>query len=157
MVGGDLNRNKKFAVDAMLKNIVSWLRILGYDTVYWGGEDNELLKLAKRENRIILTMDRDLALSALRNGLEVLLIMNNDASDILASLASRYGISLDFNPAQTRCPVCNHILVLSKAEEREEWICPNCGKKYWKGSHWKNISKVFDEARKKAGLTRAPG
>ena len=41
MVGRDLNRNKKFAVDAMLKNIVSWLRILGYDTVYWGGEDNE--------------------------------------------------------------------------------------------------------------------
>ncbi len=156
MAYGDSKRCRKFAVDAMLKNIVSWLRILGYDTIYWGGEDNELLRLAKREGRTILTMDRDLALSALRNGLEVILITNNEPSDILANLASRYGISLDFNPDQTRCPICNHVLTLSRNGEREEWLCPNCGKKYWRGSHWKNISRVFEEARKKAGLAGNP-
>lgn len=156
MAGGDPKRDRKFAVDAMLKNIVSWLRILGYDTIYWGGEDNELLKLAKKENRTILTMDRDLALSALRNGLEIILIMNNEPADILANLVSRYGISLNFNPGQTRCPLCNHILTHSRDGECEKWICPNCGKKYWKGSHWRNISRVFEEARRRAGLTGDP-
>lgn len=151
-VDEDRGWDRKFIVDAMLKNIVSWLRILGYDAVYWGGEDDELLKLAKQENRIILTMDRDLALSALKNGLEVILIMENDPSDILANLASRYGISLNFNPNQTRCPICNHKLTHSTRGEYDEWRCLNCGKKYWKGSHWKNIVKVFEESRKKLGL-----
>lgn len=148
-VNKDQIRDKKFIVDAMLKNIVSWLRILGYDTTYWDGDDGELLKLAKQENRIILTMDRDLALSALRNGLEVALIMENESSEVLASLALRYGISLDFNPGQTRCPICNHVLILLRRAGREEWLCSNCGKKYWKGSHWKNMVKVFEGAQKK--------
>ncbi|MCX8187057.1 MAG: Mut7-C RNAse domain-containing protein [Nitrososphaeria archaeon] len=152
VMNDDQGWDRKFVVDAMLKNIVSWLRILGYDAIYWGGEDDELLRLAKQERRIILTMDRDLALSALRNGLEVILIMENDPSDILANLASRYGISLEFNPNRTRCPICNHKLTLSRKEGREEWLCPNCGKRYWKGSHWKNIIKVFEDSQKKSGL-----
>lgn len=146
-------RDRKFIVDAMLKNIVSWLRILGYDTVYWCGEDSGLLKLAKQDGRIIVTMDRELALSALKNGLESTLVMRNDASEVLAMLASKYGVSLDFDPGQTRCPLCNHVLKLSRVGKREEWTCPNCNKKYWRGSHWKNIVKVFDEAKRRLEST----
>ena len=139
----------KFLVDAMLKNLVSWLRILGYDTVYWRGEDEEILRIAEEEQRIILTMDRGLALAAYRRGLNVMLITENDVPSILADLASRYGISLDFDPGKTRCPVCNHLLILEKQGERREWICPNCGKKYWQGAHWRNITKTFEKARGK--------
>ena len=65
-------RRERFIVDAMLGNIVTWLRILGYDTIYWSGDDGELIKRAREENRIILTMDRELALNAIRNGLDTL-------------------------------------------------------------------------------------
>jgi len=132
----------------MLKNLVSWLRILGYDTLYCGGEDEEVLRIARKEQRIILTMDRGLALTALRRGLPVMLIAENDVSKILAKLASKYDISLEFDARNTRCPVCNHELLLSITEEREEWLCPNCGKKYWRGSHWRNISKTITEAKR---------
>ena len=139
----------KFVVDAMLKNIVSWLRILGYDVVYCGGEDEEVLRIAREDDRIILTMDRGLALTSLRRGLKVMLITENDVSNILAKLAMKYGISLDFDAKNTRCPVCNHELYLAKTGERDEWICLNCGKKYWKGSHWRNISKTIEAAKRK--------
>jgi len=133
----------------MLKNLVSWLRILGYDSVYCGGEDEEVLRIAVEEGRIILTMDRFLASTALRRGLPVMLISENDVPGILARLASRYGISLEFDAENTRCPVCNHELHHSMRGELEEWMCPNCGKRYWKGSHWRNITRIIAEARRR--------
>ena len=142
---------RRFLIDAMLKNVASWLRILGYDAAYWSGDDREILRLASESGRTILTMDRGLAASALKRGLDVILIKENDVARILADLASRCGLSLDFDPASTRCPVCNHPLTLKPEGDREEWICEGCGKRYWKGSHWKNISKTLEKARRLAG------
>lgn len=140
---------RRFVVDAMLKNIASWLRILGYDSIYWNGADQEILKLAREDDRVILTMDKELASTARRRGLNVLLLKENNVSEILAQIAFKLGLNLDFSPSSTRCPVCNHQLILVNQAEREEWICPGCGKKYWKGSHWRNISKTLNEARRK--------
>ena len=144
----------RFIIDAMLKNLASWLRILGYDAIYWNGDDQEILRLAEEKSGMILTMDRGLAAAALRRGLDVILLRENNVVKILADLASKYGLSLDFNPNSTRCPICNHPLTLEHRNNREEWICDNCGKRYWKGSHWKNISKTLEEARRLA--SRSP-
>ena len=142
-------RSHRFVIDAMLKNMASWLRILGYDSIYWNGDDQGILKLAREDGRTILTMDRELASTARRRGLDVLLLRENDVSEILAQLAFKLGLNLDFSPSSTRCPVCNHRLMLVNQAEREEWICPGCGKRYWKGSHWRNISRTLDEARRR--------
>jgi len=142
---------RRFLIDAMLKNVASWLRILGYDAAYWSGDDRGVLRLASESGRTILTMDRGLAASALKRGLDVILVRENDVARILADLASRYGLSLDFDPASTRCPVCNHPLILRPEGGREEWVCGGCGKKYWRGSHWKNISRTLERARRLAG------
>ena len=142
-------RKERFIVDAMLGNVVTWLRILGYDTIYWSGDDGGLIKKALEENRIILTMDRVLALNAIRNGLETFYISKNDSPEILAGLAKRYGIKLTFDRNRTRCPACNAPLKFVNDKPREEWMCPNCGKKYWKGSHWRNIVKTIKDAEEK--------
>jgi uncharacterized protein with PIN domain len=148
-VGVGEQRGCRFVVDAMLKNIVSWLRILGYDTIYWGGGDREALGMAEAEDRVILTMDRGLAATAARRGLRVLLFQENDIPGILARIARELGLNLSFDPRYTRCPVCNHPLNLGHGSGREEWTCPGCGKKYWRGSHWRNISRTLEEARKR--------
>lgn len=142
-------RSLKFIVDAMLGNLVSWLRILGYDSLYWSGDDEELLQAARAENRIILTMDRSLASTALRSGVETFLLTQNHTARVLAQLSKRYSLNLDFDPRHTRCPHCNHLLKLVKEKPRREWICPGCGKRYWIGGHWRNIVKVLEEARVK--------
>ena len=52
----------KFMADSMLGRLARWLRILGYDVAYEHAiSDDDLIARALRENRIILTMDRELA------------------------------------------------------------------------------------------------
>ena len=148
-MGAGESRSCRFVADAMLKNIVSWLRILGYDTIYWGGGDREVLGIAEAEGRVILTMDRGLAAIAARRGLRALLFQENDIPGILVRIARELGLSLSFDPRYTRCPVCNHPLNLEHRSGREEWICPGCGKRYWRGSHWRNISRTLEEARRR--------
>ncbi|MCL7383211.1 MAG: hypothetical protein LZ172_02235 [Thaumarchaeota archaeon] len=141
------NRKQRFLIDAMLGNIVSWLRILGYDSEYWDGDDGGLIQKAIKEGRIVLTKDRDLYVYAKRCGVEAILIDENGIEHILGKLNQIYGVSLEFNPEYTRCPICNHLLQRDKHSHREEWSCNNCGKRYWMGRHWRNITRILEEAK----------
>ena len=47
----------KFAADCMLGTLAKWLIILGHDVTYYRRiEDDELVSIARREKRTILTM-----------------------------------------------------------------------------------------------------
>lgn len=144
------NRGEKFLIDAMLGNVVSWLRILGYDSEYWEGDDNGLIEKARMEDRIILTKDRELYLYAKRCNVETILIDENETERVLGTLNRLRKICLEFDPEQTRCPMCNHLLKRDN-NIREEWVCDNCGKRYWMGRHWKNISRLLHEAKNIGG------
>ena len=49
----------KFLVDSMLGRLAKWLRILGYDTLYFSSlDDNDLVRIARAEGRMVLTRDR---------------------------------------------------------------------------------------------------
>ncbi len=54
----------RFLADAMLKNVVRWLRLLAVDCEFAGdlglGEDEEILKYALKSRRILLTSDAQL-------------------------------------------------------------------------------------------------
>src|SRR5574337_881847 len=47
----------RFVADAMLGRLAKWLRLAGYDTLYWRGDDARLVRLALAENRVVLTRD----------------------------------------------------------------------------------------------------
>jgi len=48
----------KFVVDCMLGKLAKWLKILGFDVVYdHKAEDSELLNIARKQARILLTRD----------------------------------------------------------------------------------------------------
>jgi len=48
----------KFVVNGMLGKVARWLRMLGYDTKYFNAmSDDEILKVASEEKRILLTRD----------------------------------------------------------------------------------------------------
>ena len=51
----------KFIVDANVGKLVKWLRMMGYDTLFFrGDEDAEMVAQALIENRILLTRDTHL-------------------------------------------------------------------------------------------------
>ncbi len=151
----------KFIADTMLGEVARWLRILGYDTLYSKTyTDRQIVEIAGRSGRIILTRDKGLYIMAKKRGIRALYISSTNITDRLAEIVSALGITLIADPARSRCPECNSPLVEVRDKEKVKdrvppkalelydvfYICPRCGRVYWEGGHWKNIRRVIKEA-----------
>jgi len=145
----------KFGVDAMLGKLARYLRILGYDTLYWKeADDSEILERLKEEERILITRDRRLCEDAIDEGLSVVCFpVNLPLKNLLSCLRSAGLISLSFDPEKSRCPLCNGELIRTTkppisygTKKREYFLCKNCGMIYWVGKHLYYIRKVLGEA-----------
>ena len=75
----------KFLCDRMLGTLAKWLRIFGFDTLFADSniEDGKLLKLAKDEERILITRDKNLIIDARRENIKVIKIISTDINDQL--------------------------------------------------------------------------
>ncbi|MEM3032300.1 MAG: Mut7-C RNAse domain-containing protein [Nitrososphaerota archaeon] len=134
----------KFILDTMLGNLLTWLRLLGHDTVYWrGSRDTDLIEAAVSEGRTILTRDSLLHRRALKWHASSILLPTSETLEALRLIQSMAGIRMTFNPASTRCPKCNERLEMT-SENPPRWRCPGCGKEYWMGGHWRNIGIVLE-------------
>lgn len=157
----------KFIVDEMLGNIVRWLRILGFDTLAASDLrqnpsediDTKILFLALESKRVLITADLELAKRAKNIGVKVIEISQNkrDTCEILKHILNSLDIIAEARKNKlTRCPVCNGILRVATREEARKyvppgvfdktdrfWVCTNCNKFYWVGSHFHNIRKVI--------------
>jgi len=134
----------KLLADRMLGRLTRWLRILGYDTAYAPDtDDNELLRLARAQDRILLTADHGLAA---RRGARILLIEAQDLDGQLREARSALGPPP--GGALSRCVACNGKLVrVDKSElagrlppyvlatHQEFRRCPDCGRIFWPGTH----------------------
>ena len=146
----------KFLVDRMLGKLAKWLRMLGYDTLYYQGEDlHQLIHLARQEGRVILT--RNTKLIPKRQEDRILRVREDDPTLQLRDLILKGYISLD-EKLFSRCLLCNTLLdEIQKGEvegkvpdfifhqQKEFFRCPQCGRIYWKGSHQENMQKKVDE------------
>lgn len=147
-----------FLLDGMLGALARWLRICGYDAEYVNdASDEELIRRATAEGRVLLTRDRLLYRKAVKAGAEALLVEEGTDAEKLASVSRRFDLVLD--PERSRCPRCDAPLevvdregVRGKVPPRSLeaydmfWICRSCGKVYWRGSHWGKIVETVEEA-----------
>ena len=148
----------RFVCDRMLGGLSKWLRLLGFDVLYPEDiEDEKIDELARRENRILLTRDRNFSRRAKSS---VLLLYSLDTEEQLKEVDGCYEIlktSEENGSLFTRCSVCNYRLVdASKDEvkgnvppgvyEHQEvyWFCPGCGRYYWPGTHYGEILKKIE-------------
>lgn len=145
----------KLLADAMLGRLAKWLRILGYDTAYLADTDDyAVIRLARAENRLILTRDHDLAG---RRGIRVLLI----DSEVLEEQVEQISTVIGFpERAIARCPVCNQSLVEAEPSavgsrippyvrktQRQFSLCVACNRVYWRGTHWERMQAVIAQLR----------
>jgi uncharacterized protein len=154
----------RFVVDGMLGSLSRWLRMLGYVAEYESNAgDNDLLRSSEKPETVLLTRDEELYNRALGRGIRSMLILDDTEEARLGQLAKTLGISLEIDMASTRCPECGSELheisktaaanaVPAKSLDLYDkyWRCTNsnCGKTYWVGSHWKQIRRTLEEARK---------
>jgi len=135
-----------FVADCMLGRLARWLRVLGFDVLYFPRiEDAVLLGVARREGRVLLT--RDTGLLERTGGHPALLVASEKWEDQLVQVLDAFGLKDRLAP-HTRCLDCNaplkplpkeraKNLVAPFVVERAEALalCPACGRVFWKGSH----------------------
>lgn len=144
-----MSGSPRFVADVMLGSLSKWLRILGFDTLYFRDiDDNELIKTAKQQGRVLLTRDGGIAGS--RKAGTCVFIHSEDIAGQLKEVLTAFPFTL----SGSRCAGCNgelspagrgdvagdvpdHVFLNFNSFFR----CNNCGKVYWEGSHRKTIDE----------------
>ncbi|MHC4992420.1 MAG: Mut7-C RNAse domain-containing protein [Planctomycetota bacterium] len=148
----------RFFADAMLGRLARWLRVLGFDTVYEAHiPDEELVRRALAERRVILTRDRQLPGEWRVSG--VLVLDSNATLEQLREVLERFDLWPHLRPF-TRCTQCNAELRDASAEAVAKRVprsvrarptlftqCPRCGRVFWHGSHTGRVLRILDRIR----------
>ena len=152
----------KFIADRMLGKLAKGLRMLGYDTLFYRGEDiHQLIHLARQEERILVTRDTKLAFRRPKD--RIITITEDHPSRQLKEVVQKGTLSLDEKKLYTRCLLCNDpIDAISREEaegkvpdfifsqQRDFYRCPKCGRIYWQGSHLENMAQKVEDLRRTA-------
>jgi uncharacterized protein with PIN domain len=144
----------------MLGTIAKKLRILGFDSKYSAIiDDEDLILVAKKENRIIITKDHQLANNAKKHDVLAIEISTHTEKEQMIEIAKKMGWEkFEFNVYNTRCPVCNGSLQIIEKDQvtdrvppkiiqnaKKFWSCSDCQHIYWEGTHIRNLKKHIDE------------
>lgn len=149
-------RESRFVLDVHLGRLAAYLRMLGFDVVYGScSGDRELVRTSSQQQRILLTRDRGLLKhSAVTHGY---FVRQTDSRRQIAEIVARFDLARSVRPF-TRCMVCNESLTRISKEQvqtvlpsraatsfEEFYQCPQCGRTYWKGSHYRRMQQWVNE------------
>ncbi|MDD5597476.1 MAG: Mut7-C RNAse domain-containing protein [Victivallaceae bacterium] len=152
-------RRSRFILDVNLGALARRLRMLGFDCLYRNDyDDPEIADIAVAEKRIILTRDSGLLkIGKVTRGYWVRSqIPEEQAEEILC----RFDLYSQISPFN-RCISCNGRLEavekaeiiellepLTKKYYHEFYRCQNCGKLFWKGSHYESMLRRIQKITK---------
>jgi len=151
----------KFIADGMLGKLTRWLRMLGHDVEYSNKlDDAQLIMVAKKKRRILLTRDLELYQQATAKRVNAFYLEGKTEAEKLAHFAKRFNIKLDIDMATSRCTKCNtRVKPISKEKVADKiekstfsyynsfWECSKCGQIYWQGAHWTRIRKTLETTK----------
>ena len=146
----------RFIVDANVGKLARWLRMAGYDTLFFNSsDDSEMMSIASDEDRVILTRDTQIMKRRLITGGEVraILIESDDSEKQMFQVIDTLKLRPLLRPF-TICLECNHTLFPRDRDDVRNRVppyvfstqqyymeCPNCHRIYWKGTHWEAMSE----------------
>jgi hypothetical protein len=152
----------QFVADGHLGKLVRDLRLLGIDVAYDpAAEDRQLVEIASRNDRALLTRDRRLLMhAAVRHGYY---LRSQNPLEQTVEVLRRFDLGSMLSPF-SRCLRCNALL---EPAEKEKVIgqlesltkifydkfrrCTGCGQVYWSGSHFTKLQKRLEEIRANLG------
>jgi hypothetical protein len=147
----------KFLVDRMLGKLAKKLRMLGYDAVYYGGEDpHRMIRMAREDGRVILT--RNSRLVPKRPEDRIIRVAEDEPLLQLQALLQQGYIALVREKILSRCLLCNSPIEEIRREDAEGKVpdfifyqqktffrCPSCRRIYWQGSHPERMQRNLEE------------
>lgn len=152
-------RNPRFIIDENLGRLVRLLRLVGLDCLYDPGMDDRLIaETAARDGRTILTRDRGLLMRRIVS--RGYFVRNDEPRRQAGEVVERFDLSDRLTPF-TRCADCNGVIVpvekgrvydrlpeMTRDSYDEFHECEQCGKLYWRGSHWDELTTLVEQIRR---------
>ncbi len=145
----------RFIVDHNVGKLARWLRMMGYDALFFSGSDDSgMIATAVAENRVLLTRDtRIMERRLITSGrLQAVLIGSDKPEQQMGQVLKALGLEHQFRPF-TLCLECNQPLVERSKQRVKERVppyvfktqdqymeCPLCHRIYWRGSHWQAMT-----------------
>jgi uncharacterized protein with PIN domain len=160
-------RRTRFIADAQLGGLAKYLRMLGFDTLYENSyTDAQVGRISADEQRIVLTRDRALLMhKVISHGCYV---RGTRPRQQLEEIVSRLDLCRAIKPF-SRCLRCNRELdPVAKEVIRDRlpprsapfyyrfWICDQCDRIYWDGSHWRRMEHVIGDLVRRSNSESSP-
>lgn len=150
----------RFIADTNVGKLAKWLRIMGYDTLFFKHiDDASLVDIALNDNRILLTRDTFIPRRRLVTGgmVTVILITREQSESQLEQVMETLALNVHLN-AFSRCIECNEPLFAIPKEEIRSMVpayvfqtqdsfmqCARCDRVYWRGTHWERMKKKLEQ------------
>lgn len=149
----------RFLLDVHLGRLASYLRLLGFDTLYENvADDPDLAAKSRDEGRVLLTRDVGLLKrSVVRHGY---FVRATSPAQQAEEVVRRYGLSGAIAPF-SRCLRCNGPLTTVEKAEIEEQLpprvreqyelfhrCAACDHVYWQGTHYQHMRQLVERLRR---------
>jgi uncharacterized protein with PIN domain len=143
-------RDPRFVLDVHLGRLARYLRMSGFDTLYQNRcTDERLAEVSRQEHRILLT--RDVGLLKRSSVTHGYCLQATKPRQQLVEVVGRFDLVRLTKPF-SRCLRCNTLLVeAGKDQVRRQLFaqvallhdefqrCPDCGRAYWKGGHFRGM------------------
>ncbi len=152
--------NLKFIVDNNVGKLAKWLRIMGYDTLFFNGSDDaRMIATALAEERVILTRDTQIMRRRVVTcgQLKAILIKGDQPEQQMHQVIDTLKLDCQFRPFAL-CLECNQPLVERSKQQVKDLVppyvfqsqsqymqCPACHRIYWRGTHWQAITKKLEK------------
>lgn len=162
----------RFVADGNVGRLARRLRMLGFDAVFAHPvEDDELVAIAAREGRVLLTRDTYILHRRIvfDGRVRAILITTDDIRGQLRQVARALDLRPPFD-VFSRCLECNAALVSAPREEVEAEVppfvlrtqetftrCPICRRVYWAGTHREHMLHEIDELLAEGDAERESG
>ncbi len=161
--GVRLISNLKFIVDNNVGKLTKWLRIMGYDALFFDGKnDSRMVAIALAEGRVILTKDTQIMKRRVVTSgqLKAILIKNDEPEQQMHQVIDTLNLDCQFRPFAL-CLECNQPLLERSREQVKDLVppyvfqtqsqymeCPACHRIYWRGTHWQAMTRKLDKFTK---------
>jgi len=145
-----------FIVDINAGKLAKYLRMMGYDTLLFRGQDDGIMvKVALQDNRIILTKDGEILKRKLITSgkIRAIHLISDEPEEQMLQVMRELHFNDECN-AFSRCLECNSLLDPMTVEAVRELVplhvyetqtqymrCPDCHRIYWRGTHWQAMCR----------------
>jgi hypothetical protein len=150
-------RDARFVLDVHLGRLAAYLRMLGFDALYRNRWDDECLaEVSRHEHRILLT--RDVGLLKRGSVTHGYCLRATQPRRQLVEVAGRFDLGRLAKPF-SRCMRCNSPLTQASKDHVRDRLpaqaaalhddfrrCPDCGRVYWKGGHFRRMEQWIDSS-----------